>query len=70
MAIKHSINEIPKAERKSETDKKADNMVQVNFKMDEKERDILYEHFKDDGHLPSQGMRKLVREYMKRKNLL
>lgn len=70
MAIKDKISEIPKAEKKAaETGK--DQMIPVQFRMKESEVNKLYEHFADEGIAEkSTGIRKIIREYMKRKNLI
>jgi len=47
-----------------------DDMKQCNFRMKETDIDRLTRHFEDNGLLFSQGIRKVLREYMHKNGLI
>lgn len=73
MAIKNEISKIPQREKTEtpgqKTQGKKDDTKQYSFRMKVSDIEILTAHFEDNGLLFSQGLRKVLREYIKNNNL-
>lgn len=73
MAIKNEISKIPQREKTEtpgqKTQGKKDDTKQYSFRMKISDVEILTKHFDENGLLFSQGLRKVIREYIKNNNL-
>jgi hypothetical protein len=73
MAIKNEISKIPQREKAEtpgqKTQGKKDDTKQYSFRMKVSDIEILTKHFDENGLLFSQGLRKVIREYIKNNNL-
>ena len=66
---KRDLQGPPGTEKEPDTPKRK-SMKQASFRLEATDFDILVEHFKDEGLLLSQGLRKVIRKYMKDSSLL
>ena len=73
MAIKNEINKLPQREKTDtpgqKNQVKKDDTKQYSFRMKVSDIEILTKHFEESGLLFSQGLRKVIREYIKNNNL-
>ena len=76
MAIKRDTADNVKADMEKrfgpapELQPEKDDMKQYSFRMKESDIERLSRHFEDEGLLFSQGVRKIIRDYMHKKGLI